>query len=304
MELKAPRCRMNHLLRRNTVLVAIALTSLIVGVSNAQQPEVDEIVRRAFERDDVNDAKARQYTFHRREEQRSLDRDGTVKNTESKTFDVTLLFGEEYQRLIAINDQPLSAKRDEKEQREFERRVEKVERQTPGQRRKRAEKIEKRREEDRVWVAEMQELFEFSLSGEDTVDGIKTWVIQAEPRADYEPKQRRARFLKKTRGTFWIAQDDYGWVKLEAETLDTISFGLFLFRLTKGSSFSFEQKKFEEGFWMTDKFRVKFDGRAGLVKKLRREIVGEYSNYRKFSAESELIVADRPEAVTESASPD
>ncbi len=293
---------MNLLLRRDTVLVAIVLASVFAGATNAQRPDVDEIVRRAFEREEANEAKARQYTFHRREEQRSLDRAGSVKSANSKTFDVTLLFGEEYQRLIAINDQPLSAKRDEKEQREFEQRVEKVERQTPEQRRRRDEKIKKRREEDRVWVAEMQELFEFSLSGEETVRGIETWVIQAEPRSDYEPKQRRARFLKKTRGTFWIAKDDYGWVKLEAETLDTISFGLFLFRLPKGSTFGFEQRKLEEGVWLTNNFRVKFDGRAGLVKKLRREIVGEYSNYRKFSAESELIVDDSPVVVTESAS--
>jgi len=70
---------MNHMLRRNTVLVAIALTSFIVGATNAQQPDVDEIVRRAFERAEANEAKARQYTFHRREEQRSLDRAGLVK---------------------------------------------------------------------------------------------------------------------------------------------------------------------------------------------------------------------------------
>ena len=56
-------------------------------------PDVDEIVRKAFEKDESNERKARQYTFHRRIQENSLSKNDAVKKTESKTYDVTLLEG-------------------------------------------------------------------------------------------------------------------------------------------------------------------------------------------------------------------
>ena len=83
------------------------------------------------------------------------------------------------------------------------------------------------------------------------------------------------------RGAFWVAKEDYGWVKLEAETLDAAPFRMFLFRLAKGSTFSLRRRKLEEGAWVDDGFRVRANVRVGPLLTLRREILGSYRNYRK-----------------------
>ena len=260
-------------------------------------PDVDEIVRKAFEKDESNERKARQYTFHRRIQENSLNKNDAVKKTESKTHDVTLLDGAEYERLIAIDDTPLDTKREAKEQRKLEKSIEKRQNESPKEKQRRLAKIEKEREKERRWIREMQNIFECSLAGEETIDGVETWVIAAEPKPNYEPEYRKAKFLQKMRGKFWIAKSDYGWVKAAAETTGTVSYGLFLLRLAKGSTLSFHQRKLEEGVWMIDEFRVRFQARAGLIKKFKKEVLGSFSNYRKFTAEAALILPAEPQAI-------
>ena len=54
-------------------------------------------------------------------------------------------------------------------------------------------------------------------------------------------KSRDAKVLLKLRGRIWIDKATYQWAKVEAETTDTISWGLFLARLNPGASLVFEQ---------------------------------------------------------------
>ncbi len=257
------------------------------------QPDLSEIVRKAFEHEQASERKARQYTFHRRVQENSLDGNDAVRKSESKTYDVTLLEGEEYERLIAVNDIPVNARREAEEQRKLDKSIEKRRNESPDAKRKRLAKIEKERQQERRWIHEILNVFDFSLAGEETVDGVETWVIAAEPKPHYQPEYGKARFLQKLHGKFWIAKSDYGWLKLEAETLDTVSFGLFLLRLAKGSTLQFHQRRMEEGLWMMDKFRVRFEARAGLIKNFNKEVLGGFSNYRKFSTESQLIVSEQ-----------
>ena len=277
---------MNRLPPTVAAAIALALSAAPAAEQRAAAADVDEIVKRAFLREKANEAEARRYAFRFREERRSLDRGGKVAGAEAKTYEVTFLFGEEHERLIAVDDRPLDPRRDARERRKLEQRAAGIERRSAAQRRKRTEKIEREREEEYARIAEMRDLFAFSLTGEETLDGMETWVIRAEPRADYQPRSQRARFLQKVRGAFWIAKEDYGWVRLEAETLDAAPFRMFLLRLAKGSTFSLRRKKLEEGVWALDRFRMRADVRVGPLLTLRREILGSYGNYRKLPAEA------------------
>ncbi|MCP5114229.1 MAG: hypothetical protein GY953_25650, partial [bacterium] len=124
-------------------LLYIALLTAATGVA---ETDAAKIVERSFGTLEARMEVARTYTFHQREEKRDLDKSGNVKSTESKTWDVTLLEGSEYRRLIAKDDQPLSAKQEAGEQRKLEKSIAKMQRETPRQRRKRLAKIEKEQE--------------------------------------------------------------------------------------------------------------------------------------------------------------
>ena len=281
-----------------TRIAATALCALAVPMPLAfAEVDINEIVRKAFERDEVNERKARQYTFHRRIQENSIGKNGAVKKVESKTHDVTLLDGAEYERLIAVDDLALDPDREAKEQRKLDKSIEKRRKESPKERRKRLAKVEKEREEQRRWIREIQNIFVFALAEEETIDGVETWIVAAKPKPNYKPEYRKAKFLQKMRGKFWIAKSDYGWVRTQAETTDTVSFGLFLLRLAKGSTLDFHQRKLEEGVWMMDQFRLRFQARAVFIKKFNYEVLGSFTNYRKFTTESELIVAAEPEPI-------
>ncbi len=294
VDLMIPRYRTQvvRVLRHAVLLVAGFLS---VQPAVAQDLDAREIIRLAFEHDERNEILTRNYTFQQRIEERALNKKGEIKSTKSRTHDVTLLDGTEYRRLIAKDDEPLSSAEEQKEQRKLDKSIEKVQNETPKQRAKRFAKRDEHKQEQRKWIAEIQNSFDFQLKGEETVDGVETYVIDASPKTDYKADFDRARFLTKMRGRFWIAKADYAWMRLEAETLDTISFGWFLFRLGPGSIIEFSQTEVNDEVWLIEAFRVRLHGRVALLKGLHREIVGTYSEYRKFSADSNVTFSDAVE---------
>jgi hypothetical protein len=267
----------------------LLLHCLALLVPGAENPL--EIVRRAVARDQDNLQRVKDYTFEYRVEKRKLNPDGEVASRESKTFDVLILGGEPYERLIQKDDRPLDAEEEKEAQEKLERTLRKLREETPAQKAKRLAKAEKERREGQELLREVPNAFRFDLVGEDRVDGRAVWVIRAEPRPDYQPRVRQANILKKLRGTVWVDKNEYQVVRVDAEPVDTISFGLFLARLGKGSRVQFRQTRVHNELWLPEEVQVKVDGRMALVRKLNQEILITFRNYRKFQSDSRLVSA-------------
>jgi len=199
-----------------------------------------EIVRRSVEVDHHNFERAQKYTCTQREVLKHLDKNGKVKGTEIKTWDINYYFGEFYSRLVQVDDKPLSEKEQKKEDEKLEKFLAKHRKESEDDREKRRRKQEKEREEGRAFVRDVVNAYDFRLLGDDHVSGEETWVIEAIPRKDFQPTQPHADILKKIKGRIWIEKKDFNWVKVEAEAVDTISFGWFLFRIHGGSRFVLE----------------------------------------------------------------
>jgi hypothetical protein len=164
-----------------------------------------------------------------------------------------------------------------------------LKRETPAQRRHRLADHENQRQKDRAFLREIPAIYNFEMRGEDTVDGREVWIVGAKPKADYQPKDREAKVLQKIEGELWIDKTEYQWVRLEAETTDTISFGLFLARLAPGAKLLFEQTRINNELWLPKHAVVSGAARFVLLKKLsmRQEIT--WSNYKKFQVDSKIV---------------
>ena len=136
---------------------------------------------------------------------------------------------------------------------------------------------------------EVTRAFDFTVEGTETIDGAEAYRIRAEPKPGYEPEFSKARFLAKLRGMMWISTADYGWVKVELEAIDDVSFGLFLLKLKRGAEIEFTQTRVNDEVWLIDDLSIRFDAKIAALKTLRREIFIRWSEFRKFSAESRLI---------------
>jgi len=248
-----------------------------------------EIVRRSVEVDHHNFERARKYTCTQHEIIKHVDKQGKVKSTEVKTFDINFYFGELYSRLVQVDDKPLSDKEQKKEDEKLEKFLSKRRRESEEDRAKRAEKEKKEREEGRAFVRDVINAYDFRLLGDDQVSGEETWVIEATPHKDFKPTQPHADILKKIKGRMWIEKKDYNWVKVEAESFDTISFGLFLFRIHPGSRFVLETQHINQELWAMKRLYINGSARIALLKNEAIEQEDEFSNFKKFSTSVKIL---------------
>ena len=256
-----------------------------------------EIVRRSIEIDHRTLELARNYTCQNRQVIHYLDKHGQVKSTEIKTFDINFYFGEEYSRLIQENDKPLSDDAQQKEDEKLEKFLKKYRDESPEDREKRLAKEKKEREEGRAFLRDVVNAYDFRLVGEEPVDGVESYVIDATPRPDFKPTQPHAGMLKKIKGRIWIEKNNYNWVKVEAQALDTISFGFFLFRIHPGSHFVLEKTLLKNEVWLLKRLDIDGGARIALFKNenIRQEDV--FSNYKKFVT-SVKVIPDLTDQVT------
>ncbi len=266
--------------------------------TEAEATDLKEIVRRSVEVDHHNFERAQKYTCTEREVLKHLGKSGNVKGTEIKTWDINYYFGEFYQRLVQIDDKSLSEKDQSKEDEKLEKFLAKRRKESDEERQKRQQKQLKEREEGRAFVRDVINAYDFRLVGDDQVSGEDTWVIEATPRKDFKPTQPHADILKKIKGRIWIEKRDYNWVKVEAEAIDTISFGLFLFRIHPGSHFVLETTHVNNELWAHKRLYINGSARIALLKNEIAEQEDVFSKYKKFST-SITILPDMKEVPAE-----
>jgi hypothetical protein len=268
----------------------VALVFVFIRVATAQQPDAREIIRRSIAASEHNWRIARNYTFLQRTEERQIDSAGQVKSNQVKTHDVTLLEGSPYFRLTERDDHPLPPGEEKKEQDKLDKSIAARLKETSAQRERRIHEFEQRRERQRADMAQVPEAFDFRIVGEERMEGCDTWVLDAMPRRDYQPRTRDTKILPHVKGRLWIDRQTFQWVKLEAEVIDTVSWGLFLIRLDPGAHIRFEQVHVNDEVWLPSQIAIKASARLGIFKRLRVEENTTYRNYRKFQTDSRLVV--------------
>ena len=268
------------------LLIAASATAML------GQTDAREIVRRAVAADERNWRVARNYAFSERTNLRYLNSEGRVKSQESKVNDVTLLDGSPYRRLVARNDRPLPPAEERKEQERLSRSAAERRQETAAQRSQRLSDYAKRPEWQREAWRELPEAFDFRLAGEESLDGHRLFVIEARPRPGYQPPSRTAKVLAHLQGRLWVDKQDYHLVKAELEAVDTITVGLFLVRVAKGSRAAFEQIRVNDEVWLPRSVRAFVSARLGLLKVLRIEQEISYSKGRECQAGSCGLLAE------------
>ena len=271
----------------SSLLCLAVLSSTVYGLQDTlTEEQIRELIRNSADKDVENTKRERDYTYVRRDEERKLDGKGKVKSTESKTYEVMILAGERAEKLIEKNDQPLSEKDARKEDEKIQKIVSKAEKESPEARRKRLEKTEKEVEEGRQFVREVADAFRFRLRGTEDFGGRPTYVVDAEPLPGYKPRMKEAKILPKVRLRLWIDKAEQQWVKIDIECIDTISWGLFVARINKGSTIHVEQTRINDEVWLPRRATIKVDARIALLKNLDAEYDFTFRNYQKFRTEA------------------
>jgi len=253
------------------------------------QDQIKDLIKQVADNDDKNDKKQRDYTYIEREVETKLDGKGQAKSTETKTYEILEIYGDQVQRLVAKDNKPLSAKDVAKEDEKIQSIIDKRKNETEKQREKRLRAEEKDREESRQWVHEISEAYNFHEVDIEKVGGREAWVITAEPRPGFVPHLKYANYLSKFHGRVWIDKADLEVSKMDVECLDTVSWGLFLARFHKGSRITLEQTRVNDEVWLPLYLSLKLDARLALLKGLKLEEEQTFSDYKKFRTDTRIV---------------
>ncbi|MBV8732724.1 MAG: hypothetical protein JO336_23175 [Acidobacteriia bacterium] len=269
------------------VLLAFACVSL---QAFAQDPR--EIVRKSVELDQANWLRRADYTWVMRSTERHFDSQKHVTSEHEEATETIVLDGQPYERLIERDHKPLPPPEQTKEQEKLDKAVAKLEKETTEQRERRLAQHEQERQKERKFLLEISDAYDLHLEGEQKIDGHDAWVISGTPKPGYHARSREGNAMLKIHGKIWIEKAGYQWVRLEAETTGTISFGWFLARLNPGVKMIFEQSRINDEVWLPTRVYLSGSGRIGLVKKLSEDDEIVWTNYRKFRVESKIVPGD------------
>ena len=138
-------------------------------------------------------------------------------------------------------------------------------------------------------MKEIADAYNFRFAGKENLEGHETLVIDADPRPGYEPHMKEAKFLPKFRFRVWVDQAEKQWVKLDIQCIDTVSVGLFLLRVHKGSNIQIEQVRVNDEVWLPRRVSLKLDARLALLKGLNISEDVTYRDYRKFRTDTRIL---------------
>lgn len=279
--------------------LSVLLLAIVFGIplkagdastpSSLSQEQIRALIRLSAEKDLENDKKQRDYTYVERQEMRKLDGKGQVKSTETKTYDVMEIYGEQVEKLVAKDGKPLSDKDAKKEDEKIQKLIDKHKNESEADRKKRLDKEEKDREDERQFVREVADAYNFKFIGIEKLDGRDNYVIDGDPKPGYQPVHKEAKILPKTRFRVWIDKDDSQMKKLDAQFIDTVSFGLFLARVHKGSRVIVEDIRVNDEVWLQQHVAVKVDARIALLKDFDIEVDVSDRDYKKFRTDTKIV---------------
>ncbi len=198
----------------------------------------------------------------------------------SRTYREMMILGSRCERLIAVNGATLNSEQEAEEQEKLDAVVAERQAETAQQRAERIAHYQRDRDRDHLFLEQMTLAFNFTLTGEEKLDGYDVYVLKATPRAGYQPPNMAAEVLRGMEGKLWIDESTFQWVKVVARVIHPVEIGGFLARVEPGTQFELEKMPVEDGVWLPKHFSMKARARVLFLFSHRTVKDESYSDYR------------------------
>jgi hypothetical protein len=216
-------------------------------------PTAEALIRAAVAAGKAQEAKGWKFTYREEEESHTVDKNGKPAPVARKTYDVIMLEGDNYRKLVLIDGKPPDAKLQKKIDADLEK-----ERQ---QRRARPGGLLSRTKVSSYpGVENLEKLFDSQVTGEETVAGRKAWRVAS-----------------------WFDEAEGVWLKVAG--VRTREFD----GAQVGSALEMTQGKHGEA-WLLDELDFHFDTKFALGIRMRGESRNSFLDYKKFEVESKITM--------------
>lgn len=230
-------------------LVLFALTPV---AAFAQHPDVQQIIERSVA--------ANQRDFKEDPNYNYKERDRTPKG--SKLYQVTMIEGTPYERLLEVNGKPLSPAQNAQEEKKQQQVTQQRRSESSEERQKRIAKYEEDRKRDHDMIEQLTKAFNFTFLGQHRLRGFTVWLLKATPQPGYQPPNMETQVLTGMQGELWIDQKSYQWVKVTARVVHPVSIQGFLAQVEPGTRFELEKSPVGDGIWQITHFAMKSNAKV------------------------------------------
>ena len=233
-----------------------------------------------------------QYTYLQRETKIHLSKFGTLTTGPVQVFQVYpgLEPDDTYRRLIEVDGKPRDpeelAKEDRRRQKHVLDQLDRRRHEDAAAREQRLQQEAKEHHQDEETLDDLLRVYQFTLVERQVLEGHPVIVIDFVPRPNAAPKTSDGKDMTKVKGRAWVAEDDYQIVRVSVEVLKDFSVAWLLGRLYAGTTASYERRKVNNEIWLPSRLRINAAGRA-FIRKFHIDTVTEYSDYRKFSVQTD-----------------
>jgi hypothetical protein len=266
-------------LSATAVLAVLVFAPHLWCFQNPSEAQASEIIKRSVAVNTADWNAQPQYSHRERALKTKVDANGRVQILQSKTYERFMLDGSPYSRLVEINDKPLSREQQAQEQAKLNNESARRAHECASDRQARVAKYEAERAEEHLLMQQMAAAFTFTVAGEQRVEGVECYVLDARPDPAYNPPVEKARVLTGMKGRLWIDKEHYHWVKVQAEVINAVPFGLFLAKVKPGTSFELEQAPQGE-FWLPKHFSESVNATVMGLYTMRSNEEELYSDYQ------------------------
>jgi hypothetical protein len=215
------------------------------------------------------------YTFTERDEDRRMDALGQVKSENVDVTRMILVNGIRFEQLMEHNGQLPTAE----EQKKRDKDLEKLKHETQEEQAARLRKDQ----ENRSFLRDLLEAFDFHLVGEETLDGRPAYVLKATPHPGYRAHGKYGKLFSRVEGKLWVDKQDFGWVKVDGEVTQSFSIGLLVARVQRGSHIIMEQTCVGDAVWVPKRLEMRASATIFLLKSLELQRILTYTDYRPAS---------------------
>jgi hypothetical protein len=251
----------------------LAFLLLLAPVWVAGQTNVETIIQKSVEANNRDWDADPQFDYTERDQ----DKDGI------RTYEVTMLFGSPYRRLVAVNDRPLRPSKKAEEQKKFEEALAERRNETPEKRAARIAKFQAERKRDHTMLDQLTKAFDFRLLGNQRLKGHSVYVLGAHPRKDYRPPDRDSQVLTGMEGKLWIERNSFQWVRVEAHVMHPVRIEGIVAEVEPGTEFELEKMPVTADIWLSQHFAQRSNAKVMLFWPHRAQEDITYSNYHKSS---------------------
>lgn len=233
--------------RTDLVIALVCTIACVAPAVAATTPNAKMIVEKSVEANQRDFEAAPRFSYH--------ERDRVDNGT--KTWEVTMIEGSPYQRLIEVNGEPVSKDQAAQEEQKKKQEIANRKAESASARRDRIAKYEKDRNRDNAMMKQLTVAFDFKLIGKKNVNSRDVYVLKATPKPGYRPPNLETQVLPGMQGELWIDTQTYQWVKVTAKVIHPVSIEGFLAEVEPGTQFELEKMPVTDSIWLPKHFSMK-----------------------------------------------